>query len=71
MNIVLPQRLESVLRSVETATHRNELQHAVIQLQSVLSIDHVIYHWVSNSGDQFAVGTYSMDWAARYVDNDY
>ncbi len=71
MNIVLPQRLESVLRSVETATHRNELQHAVMQLQSVLGIDHVIYHWVSNSGDQFAVGTYSMDWAARYVDNDY
>lgn len=71
MNVALPQRLETILRSVEAATQRTELQDAVLHLRDVLRIDHLIYHWVSNTGDQFAVGTYSQDWAARYVENDY
>ncbi|MEM7598587.1 MAG: LuxR family transcriptional regulator [Pseudomonadota bacterium] len=71
MNVALPQRLETVLRSVEAATQRNELQDAVLRLRDVLGIDHLIYHWVSNTGDQFAVGTYSPEWAARYMENDY
>ena len=71
MNVALPQRLATVLRSVEAATQRNELQDAVLRLRDVLGIDHLIYHWVSNTGDQFAVGTYSPEWAARYMENDY
>ncbi|MEL6647236.1 MAG: autoinducer binding domain-containing protein [Pseudomonadota bacterium] len=71
MNVALPQRLETVLRSVEAATQRNDLQDAVLRLRDVLGIDHLIYHWVSNTGDQFAVGTYSPEWAARYMENDY
>ncbi|MEO0372694.1 MAG: autoinducer binding domain-containing protein [Pseudomonadota bacterium] len=71
MNVALPQRLEKVLRSVEAATEREELQDAVVDLRDLLNIDHLIYHWVSNTGDQFAVGTYSPEWAARYVERDY
>ena len=71
MNVALPQRLESILRSVEAATQRHELQDAVVHLRDLLQIDHLIYHWVSNTGDQFAVGPYSPEWAAHYVENDY
>ena len=71
MNVALPQRLERVLRSIEAATERESLQDAVETLRDLLGIDHVIYHWVSNTGDQFAVGTYSEEWATHYIENDY
>ena len=71
MNVPLRQRLETILRSVEGSTERDQLQDAVVQLRDFLGIDHLIYHWVSNTGDQFAVGTYSQEWAAHYVENDY
>ena len=71
MNVALPQRLETILRSVEAATQRNQLQDAVLRLRDILRIDHLIYHWVSNTGDQFAVGTYSLEWEANYIKNDY
>jgi DNA-binding CsgD family transcriptional regulator len=63
--------LETILRFVESATQRAELQDAVLRIREFLQIDHLIYHWVSNTGDQFAVGTYSAEWTARYVENDY
>lgn len=71
MNVAPPQRLESILRSVETASEKEQLQTEIVRLRDHLKIAHLVYHWVSGSGDQYGVGTYPDDWVIRYVQQDY
>jgi len=56
------------LRQVETLEH---LDQAILSLSSDLNVEHVVYHSVSSSGDQYAVTTYEPKWVDHYLGNDY
>lgn len=71
MNVAPPNRLDTILLSLESATEPDHLQDAAMRLRDYLAIDHVVYHWVSAAGDQYGCGTYSPEWVARYLDRDY
>ncbi|SEQ09991.1 helix-turn-helix transcriptional regulator [Thalassovita taeanensis] len=64
-------RVEQILEDLEQATGLEHLQIAVEALRDHYRVDHVVYHWVSSSGEQYGCGTYSPEWAQRYQEQEY
>ena len=71
MNATPPVRLETLLEALEHASDLTDLQRLIEQFSDVLSVDHMVYHWVSGAGEQYGCGTYSPAWVRRYLDQDY
>lgn len=49
----------------------DELNGLVISLRDTLDVEHVVYHSVNSTGEQYAALTYSPEWVARYLEQDY
>ena len=56
------------LGSIESFDRLNE---AIVGLRDILETEHVIYHWVNSTGEHCAALTYSEQWTARYLAQDY
>lgn len=63
--------LDRILEAVDQATSPHDLQSAIEALRDMFHVNHMVYHWVSASGQQYGCGTYSPEWVARYVARDY
>ena len=64
-------RLESILVDLETAGALEGIQSASERLRDLLEINHIVYHWVDSAGDQYGCGTYTDEWRARYLEQQY
>ena len=64
-------KLDQFLRELERAKAFDEIQGLIVNLRDTLAVDHVVYHWVSSDGEQYGFGTYSPEWAQRYIDKEY
>jgi DNA-binding CsgD family transcriptional regulator len=65
------RRLEALierLAEVETVEALTELIHA---LRDHLDVEHVVYHSVNSTGQQYGILTYSDAWVERYLEQDY
>ena len=71
MNVAPPKRLETILQGLEAAAEPADLQAVTEQLRDYFKIDHLVYHWVSASGDQYGCGSYSPEWQQRYLEQEY
>lgn len=56
------------LQQVQT---REALNDIVIGLRDDLNVEHVVYHSVNSTGEQYAALTYSPQWVERYLEQDY
>ncbi|MGJ8628595.1 MAG: helix-turn-helix transcriptional regulator [Sulfitobacter sp.] len=63
--------LEPILELLEQADTLDKLQAASVALRDILQVDHIAYHWVDSSGDQYGCGTYSAAWQTRYLEQNY
>ncbi|WP_146587091.1 helix-turn-helix transcriptional regulator [Puniceibacterium confluentis] len=63
--------LDGIMEQLECADALDGLQTASEALRNHYQIDHLVYHWVSSSGQQYGCGTYCPDWVARYLDAGY
>ena len=63
--------LNAILEDLEQASDPAALQEISEQLRDHLEIDHLVYHWVSSSGEQYGCGTYRDDWVQRYIEKEY
>ncbi|MGI9395216.1 MAG: helix-turn-helix transcriptional regulator [Boseongicola sp.] len=63
--------LESFIEQLDEVQTLNELNDQVVALRDMLDVEHIVYHSVKSSGEQYAALTYSPDWVARYLDKDY
>ena len=64
-------KLESVLERLQEAETTEDLSNLVLDLRDIFDIEHVVYHCVKSSGDQYGILTYSHEWEARYVEQNY
>lgn len=70
--VSVPQlRLESLLSTLENASEPADLQAVIEDLRDHYRVDHMVYHWVSSTGDQYGCGTYDPVWVQRYLEQDY
>ncbi|MEM9844672.1 MAG: autoinducer binding domain-containing protein [Pseudomonadota bacterium] len=63
--------LESFLERLQGVGTLDDLDHAILSLSGELDVEHVVYHSVSSSGDQYAVTTYEPEWVEHYLGSDY
>lgn len=65
------QRLDDILKEVEASPTLEALQTASEALRDALGVDHLVYHWVDSTGEQYGCGTYSDEWVDRYLECNY
>lgn len=63
--------LNAILGDLEQASEPSALQEISEKLRDHFEIDHLVYHWVSSSGEQYGCGTYSDEWVQHYIEKDY
>lgn len=63
--------LEPIIESMQHAKVLDELRDEIVGLRDVLDVEHVVYHSVNSTGEQYAALTYASEWVARYLDQDY
>lgn len=63
--------LESFLERLQNVGTLDDLDTAILSLSDELNVEHVVYHSVTSSGDQYAVTTYEPGWVDHYLGNDY
>lgn len=63
--------VEETLATLEQANTLEGIQQAIITLREYFDVQNMVYHWVDSVGEQYGYGTYPLDWAARYQEQNY
>lgn len=63
--------LEPFLDQLQRVETLSELDKVILSLSDALNVEHVVYHSVSSTGNEYAVTTYSPIWVDQYLGNDY
>ncbi len=63
--------LESYIEQLQSVAKLDELNDQVVALRDLLDVEHVVYHSVNSTGEQYATLTYSPEWVQQYLDQDY
>ncbi|MEY8830236.1 autoinducer binding domain-containing protein [Sedimentitalea sp. XS_ASV28] len=63
--------LDQVLEELDATSELEELQGIIEALRDAFLVDHMVYHWVDGAGDQYGCGTYSDEWRARWIAQNY
>jgi len=63
--------LEAFYDRLQDAETLDELSNSVGYLRDILKVEHVVYHSVKSTGDQYAAFTYPEVWVNRYLTEDY
>lgn len=61
------KKLQDLNTLLEGATSRDDLDGTIAAVRDLLGVDHVIYHSVSGTGEQYAALTYPKSWVEEYV----
>ncbi len=64
-------RLLAFIEALQRATTLDDLQSVILGLRTHFDVEHLVYHSVNSTGQQYAVLTYSPAWVERYLDEDY
>lgn len=67
----MKEKLETLITGLQQANTHEDLQGIVISLRELYDVDHVVYHSVKPSGEQYAALTYEPAWIDRYVEQSY
>ncbi len=62
------ERLTAALQRAKTL---DDLQSLVVSLRDEFNVEHLIYHSVNSTGQQYAALTYAPEWVSRYITEDY
>ncbi|MEL6644452.1 MAG: LuxR family transcriptional regulator [Pseudomonadota bacterium] len=63
--------LSPFIDRLSRATTLEDLSSEVRWLRDALEVEHLIYHSVNSTGEEYAALTYSDAWVQRYLDNNY
>jgi DNA-binding CsgD family transcriptional regulator len=63
--------VEPFLDGLQQVRTLDELTRQIIDLRDDLDVEHLVYHSVNSTGEQYAALTYSDDWVEEYLDQDY
>ncbi len=63
--------LDQILKDLDATSALEGLQDIIVALRDAFNVDHMVYHWVDSSGDQYGCGTYSPEWVELYTARNY
>ncbi|WP_371156364.1 autoinducer binding domain-containing protein [Jannaschia sp. 2305UL9-9] len=67
----MARKLDDLLERLRGARTLHELEAAVFDLRDSYDVEHLVYHSVRSSGDQWAALTYRAEWVEAYVANNF
>ncbi|SFP36319.1 helix-turn-helix transcriptional regulator [Tranquillimonas alkanivorans] len=67
----MQRKTQAAIEALEATESLDELSGFIHRLRDILEVEHLVYHAVNGTGGQYAALTYSADWVARYVAEDY
>ena len=62
---------ERILEELEQADTLDGLYKATYLMRDKYEVKHVVYYWVNSVGENYGAGTYTSEWAERYVEKGY
>lgn len=63
--------VEPFLDDLSQVRTLDDLSGRIGTLRDALNVEHIVYHSVNSTGEQYAALTYSPEWVDRYIDEDY
>lgn len=67
----MQKRLENVLDQLGQVQTFEDLRNCILAVRNLYEIDHLVYHSLNSTGQQYAVLTYDDDWVDHYIQRDY
>jgi len=67
----MPTQVERFIELIQPVTTFDGLSAAVFAIRDQLDVEHVVYHSVNSTGEQYAALTYPDSWVRRYIAQDY
>lgn len=67
----MSEMLESLIDRLRDVATFEELNDLVVSLRETLDVEHLVYHSVNSTGEQYAALTYDPKWVSHYVANEY
>ncbi len=67
----MQMNLPGFTAGLQQATTLDGLQSVILGLRDLLDVEHVVYHSVNSTGQQYGVLTYSPDWVDHYLAEDF
>ncbi|WP_166417019.1 helix-turn-helix transcriptional regulator [Cochlodiniinecator piscidefendens] len=64
-------KLEAFINSIMQAATLADLEQTILNLRELYDVEHLIYHSVNSTNQQYAVLTYKDEWVERYLEQDY
>lgn len=64
-------RLDTYIETIHSVESLTELQNRIVDLRNALDVEHLVYHSVNSTGEQYAALTYSQAWVERYIAEDF
>ena len=63
--------LEAFISRLEQVQTLDSLNDEIVGLRDIFNVEHLVYHSVNSTGEQYAALTYKPEWVERYVEEDY
>jgi DNA-binding CsgD family transcriptional regulator len=63
--------LEDFIDRLQATRTHEDLNACVVSIRDVLDVEHVVYHSVNSTGEQYAALTYAPEWVDQYITQDY
>lgn len=67
----MTRRIAELTERLEQAHSAPDLQDVVKWLRDAYDIDHIVYHCVRSTGQQWGALTYSSEWVDTYIENSF
>ena len=59
------------MEDLQHATDLGALQGVITSLRGTYDVEHLVYHSVKSTGQQYAALTYDQSWVEHYVDESF
>ncbi|NNF24553.1 MAG: LuxR family transcriptional regulator [Rhodobacteraceae bacterium] len=63
--------LEPSIERIHRAETLEDLNGEILALREAFEVEHLVYHSVNSTGEQYAALTYSDEWVDQYLTEDY
>ncbi len=67
----MTKKMESFVESLGQAQTLDDLQNLVLNLRDLYEVEHLVYHSVNSTGQQYAALTYDPNWVDYYIDQGF
>lgn len=64
-------KLEAFIERTLRAKSSEDLNREILSLRDIFEVEHLVYHSVNSTGEQYALLTYSNDWVNQYMEQGY